>query len=171
MGFFGVLGKIVAGKPVFTPEGEQQAQAPAPPAPASPNQQVAAWDSLTTAAIPKTIPQLRLGRLENRVQNGRYELYVDIVNMSAETVFLDSITLLGARAELDSQLRPGETRQYRVYNAKPITSQAAGYAELRFRKQADGDYFMMYFQMSSVRESDGYYKVTEFRQTGPVKDI
>jgi hypothetical protein len=171
MGFFGALGKIVAGKPVFTPEGEQKAAEPAPINAAQPNQQISPWDSLTTSAVPKTIPQLRLGRIENRVQNGRYELYVDIMNASAEPVFIDNITLLGARAELDSQLRPGETRQYRVYNAQPLTSQPNGYAELRFRKQADGDYFMAYYQMRFEHESDGFYKITEFRPTGPVKDI
>jgi hypothetical protein len=159
MGFFGALGKIIAGKPVF----ETTAQKAQPPTNAF---------VLGAAPIgPKQIPQLQLGRIENRMLSGRYELYVDIVNSSPEQVFLDNMTLFGARKELDSQLRPGETRQHLVYVGRPLTAQPGGYAELRYRKQADGDYFMAYFQIRFERESDGFFKPTVFRQTGPIKDI
>jgi hypothetical protein len=159
MGFFGALGKIIAGKPVF----ETTSQNPQPPV----------NTSMPGAAPvgPKRIPQLQLGRVESRLQSGRYELYVDIVNSSQEQVFLDNMTLFGTRKELDTQLRPGETRQHLVYIGHPLTNQPGGYAELRYRKQVDGDYFMTYFQVRFERESDGFFKPTEFRQTGPVKDI
>lgn len=166
MGFFKALGNILAGKPVYPVSGgAQQSAQPAVVGEQSP------LTALTGSTVQKDIPQIRLGRIENEIRNGRYELYVDITNASQQPVFLDSIALLGSRAEPDTQMQPGDTRQFRIYTGSPLGSQPSGYAALRYRKQTDGDYFESYYEIRFKRESDGYYKVTEFRPVGPVKDI
>jgi hypothetical protein len=167
MGFFGVVGRIIAGKPAFTPGTNAKASPESPHATQSPSP----LSSFAASTARKEIPELHLGRVENLMQGGRYELYVDVVNSSREPVFLDNVALLGTNKELDSQLKPGEARQHLLYRGQPFTNPLHGAAQLRYRKQADGDYFMTSFEIRSRRESDGYFKVSEFRQLGPVKDI
>lgn len=171
MGFFGALGKILAGKPVYTPEDASGAGAvpPMQPDPANPDAYAAPPEVGATPA--KTIPVVRLGRVECRASGQRVDIYVDMRNESAEPIFLDRILLLGTKRELDSQLRAGEGRQFVVYSGPLLTNPPSGYAEVQYRKQVDGDYFANYHQIRSQQEGDHGYVITEFRMQGPVKDI
>jgi len=171
MGFFGALGKIIAGKPVYPMDNGQQVQQTGSPAQPMQPQSQTPLSALSSPTFQKDIPQLRLERIENLMQSGQYELYIDIANESREPVFLDNVALLGTRKELDSQLRPGEKRQYLLYRGRPFTNPLHQEIQLRYRKQADGDYFLAYFELRSRRETDGFFKATECRQIGPVKDI
>lgn len=164
MGFFGALGKIMAGKPVYTPE--DVAKQAGTDAPASQPQTVA-----SSPAGPKSIPVVRLGRVECRVSGSRLDIYADIHNESNEALFLDRIFVLGTKRELDSQLRPGEAKQYAVYSGPLLANAPSGYAEVQYRKQSDGDYFADYHQIRSRPTGAHGYEVTEFRMQGPVKDI
>lgn len=162
MGFFNALGKVLAGKPVFEPQQGGSTAAPTQQ-PAGPIQQ--------TAAGPKHIPELHLGRVECQVNGERMDVYVDIANRSAEPIFLDDITVLGMRRELQRQLKPGEGRQQFVFSGQRLTNQPSGYAELRFRKVSDGDYFLNYYRYDCTQQRDGGYIIGLFRPTGPTKDV
>lgn len=156
------MSKILAGKPVYGSEDVGQSQ---PPAGGVPQPLVP-----TAPTGPKYIPQIDFGRVENLVKNGRLDMYFDIVNTSGEAVFIDRIALLGTRRELDSQLRPGERKQYCLYSGAPLTSQPNGYVELQYRKVSDGDYFKSFYVIRYERDEHGFH-VTELRPSGPVKDI
>lgn len=160
MGFFGALGKIMSGKPVYEnkPGGNED---PAYSGPES---------GLPSAAGPKFIPVVRIGRVENRISGNRLDIYADIHNQSNEALFLDRVFFIGIKRELDSQLRPGEARQFIVYSGPLLMRQPDGYAELQYRKQSDGDYFANYHQVRSRQEGSNW-QVSELLMQGPVKDI
>jgi hypothetical protein len=142
------------GKPAYGPET------------AEPAAQVAA-----EPAAGKTTPIVRIGRVECRANGSRLDVYADIHNESAEVIFLDKILLLGTTRELDSQLRPGEARQFRLYSGTLLQGQPGGYAEVRYRKQGDGDYFADYHEIRTRQQGQQGYYITEFLMRGPVKDI
>ena len=161
MGFFGAMGRIIAGKPVYTPEdipGEQSVASQAMP------------QSPAASAGPKMIPQIHLGRVESHLQGGRLDMYGDMENPSTELVFIDKLALLGQHREVDRELRPGERHQVLLYSSAPIVAAPQGYLELQYRKQADGDYFKAFYQIRFERTQHGF-EITEFRQAGTVKDI
>lgn len=167
MGLFGALGKIIAGKPVYTPENVQQNQYNGPPPDVVADHQLGA----PISAGPKTIPRVRFGRVVCHANGPRFEVYADVRNQSGEELFIDKIMLLGTKREVDSRLRPGESRQFLVYSGPPLTAQPGGYAEVQYRKQADGDYFADYHQVRCRQLPDGTYTITEMLLQGPVRDI
>lgn len=172
MGFFGALGKVLSGKPVYTPaeEAAKQQQGQSQPAPTGQSAQPEPAGPLPQAG-PKQPPAVGIGRVECVMNGGRMDVHIDLVNQSSEPVFIDDITLLGTRHELQRELRPGETRQEFVYSGQPFTQQPQGYAELRFRRQSDGDYYLNYYNYYCVQQANGTYFIGQFRPTGPTKDI
>jgi hypothetical protein len=161
MGFIAGFGRFLAGKPIY--------QATTPPAtepghPAEPTHPV-------TALGLKTIPIVRIGRVECHPSGNVLNVYADIHNESNEPIFLDSILMAGAKRELDNQLRGGESRQFQVYSGPHFMTPPSGYAEVRYRKQSDGDYFADYHEIRTRQEGAMGYIITELLQRGPVKDI
>ncbi len=163
MGFFRALGNIVQGKPVFeSADGAGQA---------TQNPQAQTQPQAGQASQgPKTIPVVQIRRVECVDKGPQMELQVDIRNDSREDVLLDKIRLLGTVRELDTTLRPGETRQFTVYKGNRTPDEPRGYAEVQYRKM-DGDYFSAIHQVRGRKESDGYWDVTEFRLQLPIKDL
>lgn len=160
MGFFGALGKIVAGKPVFEPE-DNPAQ----------NGQSAEDTSGTLPVRPSEDPVVRIKRVECRPSGSRLDVYADIHNEAGEPVFLDKILLMGTQRELDSQLNPGQSRQYLIYSGPLMTQPPKGFAEVHYRKQSDGDYFADYHEIRSRQMGEEGYEITELLMRGPVRDI
>lgn len=160
MGIFGSLGKVLSGKPVFEPEnqgaqpdGGQSGSQPAQPG-------------------GKVIPVVRFGRIENQWDGPRLNIYADARNESAVPIFLDWVTMCGARRQLDLQLRPGEVRQTVIYSGPRMENKPGGYVELQYRTAQDGDYFMDYHEIrSEEEEGDLGFRVTELLMRGPVKDL
>ncbi len=167
MGFFGALGKVLAGKPVYTPQDEAAKQNSAQvEQPVQPGAAPVAPDSQS-----KEIPQLHCGRIESQSTAGRCNLYVDVMNQSHEMILLDNVQLLGMQRGLERQLRPGESHQVLLYSGPTLMNEPSGYAIFRYRIQADHDYFRAQFHMHFVHESDGSYRITELRTAGHIKDL
>ena len=175
MGFFRAFGRVLTGKPVFEPGQSQAGEFKAPelaelrarqagvaPGPAAPNQ---------TAQQRRTLPIVRIGRVENHVSGSRLDVYADIRNESPEPVFLDRIALLGSARELDTQLRPGELRQFLVYSGPLLRNQPGGYADMQYRTAVDGDYFSNRHEIRSRLQGANGYFITECLLRGPVRDI
>ncbi len=170
MGFFDDLNKIAQGKPVFEPtdanlQAGQDGQV-TQSREASPQPQTAT----PAPQGPKTIPVVQVRRVECRDNGPQMELQVDIQNDSREDVMLDKILLLGTVRELDTTLRPGQSRQFTVYKGNRTPDEPRGYAEVRYRKM-DGDYFSAIHQLRGRKESDGYWDVVELRLQLPIKDL
>jgi len=114
---------------------------------------------------------VRIGRIENRTSGPQLQVFADIHNESHEPIFLDRILLAGSHRELDTQLRPGESRQFLIYVGPLFTTPPRGYAEIHYRRQSDGDYFADYHEIRRHQEGAQGYFVTELLLRGPVKDI
>lgn len=152
MGFFNGLGRVLAGKPVYEPEDVKPAE-----------QQAAAQLG------GKVVPTVRLTRVECPLHQGQMNVYVDIHNESNVNVYLDKILLLGTKRELDSELRPGQTRQFPVYSGPAPQHSKQNDAEVQYRTDSD-DYFAAQHEVRFAQQ-DGGYRVSEFRLITPIKDL
>jgi hypothetical protein len=159
MGLFGALGKIIAGKPIYSPEASSSTSGATPSNPLG-----------QQADVPPSLPVVRIGRVENRRSSGRIDIYADLHNESNDAIFIDYALLMGVKRELNFQLRAGEARQLLLYSGQPLQVQPTGYAELAYRRQSDRDYFADYHQIRSRRTEQGY-EITELLLQGPVKDV
>jgi hypothetical protein len=155
MGFFGALGKVLAGKPIYDTNSAPNTATGQPARPGS------------TA---KVVPVVRITRVESPIQNGRLEVNVDVRNESAVTVRLDKIQLLGTTHDLDYDLRPGEVREVPVYSGPPVRDESNHYAEIQYRTES-GDYFAAQHEVRYRREGDGLLHISECRLVTPIKDI
>jgi len=170
MGFFGALGKVLSGKPVYSPQDQSVQQ-----------EGSQLMDDTQTAAQPgqqpgqvagKVVPVIRFGRIENQWDGPRLDVWADAGNESEVPVFIDWVTMLGAKRQLDLQLRPGQERQVLVYSGPLLQNHPGGYAEVQYRTAEDRDYFMNYHEIRSEQEEGGLgWRITEMIQRGPVKDM
>jgi hypothetical protein len=163
MGFFDALGKIVKGEPVFTPgqpDGKQQttnsAFNQAPPAPAGATPPVA-------PAGPKEYPRLELGRVQCRMSGDDMEVEVEVKNESSQQLDLDQVRMLGKGHDMGTMLRPGEEREFTLYEGDRPRSTGNSRIEISFRTVPGGDYFQAEFVADFKQESDGTYTVQRFR--------
>lgn len=167
MGFFDALSKIVKGEPVFTPgqpDGKQQSgdhfgQTPAVPQPAP-----------TAPAGPKVYPRLELGRVQCRMSGDDMEVEVEIQNNSNEQLDLDQVRMLGKSHDLGTQLRPGEEREFTLYEGDRPNNTSNSRVDITFRTVPGGDYFQAEFVIDFKQEADRTYSVQRFRPI-QVRDI
>jgi hypothetical protein len=159
MGFLDGLGRIMQGKPVF----EFQNQA-------SNKSQNSNQLSEASQNGPKTIPVVRVERVELHTDGSHMRVIAAIQNDSAGMVMLDKIRLLGTHKELDRELRPGESREFTVFDGQRPNNRNYDDAELYFR-DTNGDYFLAKHVVIFRQESDNTYSVYDIRFTGPVKDV
>ncbi len=170
MGFFKAFGRVLAGKPVYTPEDIDRAQVAGQPDTTQPGVSDAVQPGVTLSGA-KEIPQLGCGRIEHEVHGSKHDIYIDIENRSSQALFVDNIDVLGQHYELDSHLRPGERRQFWVYSGPPLMSAPSGYAQIQYRIESNNDYFMARFQIRARQAPDRTFRITEFRPAGPVVDL
>jgi hypothetical protein len=175
MGFFGALGKIIQGKPVFEPTNNNQ-----PPAQpqgdafgggnfgqtAAP-QQPGAQPPVQTG--PKQPPHVEFERIVCHTNGNHMECDAFIKNHSQTDVDLDRLNLLGTSQDLGRVLRPGEEREFRIYNGNRPNSTSYNRAELTV-KDATGDYFQIIYHVEFDAVGDGTYDIDTIR-TQIVKDI
>lgn len=163
MGIFGSIGKVLAGKPVNSPQ-DQANQNVQPdggqPMSQQPNQQTE-----------KVIPMVRFRRIENQWHGSQLVLYADTVNESTVPVYLDYILFNNVKRQLDIQLNPGEVRQVVIYDNQVLQDRPGGYAEIQYRTTSTGDYFISYHEIRTDQQGESGLRVTELVQRGPVKDI
>jgi hypothetical protein len=162
MGFFDALSKIVQGKPVFE-ANQNQNQSQAPQASGTPQQPVA-------PAGPKVYPRIELGQVQCRMSGDDMEVEVEIQNHSSEQLDLDQVRMLGKGHDLGTQLRPGEEREFTLYEGDRPRSTGNSRVDITFRTMPGGDYFQVEFVIDFKQEADGTYSVQRFRPI-QVRDI
>ncbi len=163
MGFFGTIGKVLAGKPVYSPQDQAKQNA-------QPNDGQAMLQQPAQQAG-KVIPMVRFGRIENQWDGPRLAVYADAENESKVPVFIDWIVFNGVKRQLDIQLRPGEVHQLLIYAGPLFQHRPGGYAELQYRTAETGDYFLNYHEIRSEEQGEFGFRVTELLQRGPIKDL
>lgn len=163
MGFFDALSKIIQGKPVFE---VNQNQSQVPQAPDAPQQPVAP----AAPAGPKVYPKIELGRVQCRMSGDDMEVEVEIQNDSAEQLDLDQVRMLGKGHDLGTQLRPGEEREFTLYEGDRPRNTSNSRVDITFRTMPGGDYFQAEFVIDFKQEADGTYSVQRFRPI-QVRDI
>lgn len=163
MGFFDALSKIVQGKPVFEPTQNQGA---------TPQQPVAGAPMPAEAAHagPKVYPRLELGRVQCSMHGDDMEVEVEIKNESEQQLDLDQIRILGTSHDMGTFLRPGEEREFRVFEGDRPRYTNNSRVDISFRTVPGGDYFQAEFVIDFKQESDGTYSVQRFRPI-QVRDI
>ncbi len=161
MGFLDGLGKMMQGKPVFEPPSQSDAQGQSPSTEQSAN---------TSTQGPKVIPLAQIERVEIHNNGSHMRVTVAIQNDSDAMIMLDKIRLLGTMKELDTQLRPGESREFNVYDNQRPNHRNYDDAQLDYRDMS-GDYFEARHTVEFRQEADNTYSVSRFRFVGPVKDI
>lgn len=152
MGFFDALGKIVQGKPVFEVKDDQpktgaQIQQPTPVT-QMPNQ----------ATGPKVYPLVRIDRLQCETPGNNLQLDVYIKNYSTTDVDVDRFEFFGGNPDLGTFLRPGESREFRVYNGPRPRGSNQRNCKIYF-KDATGDYFCSEHSIQFRQMPDGTYSI------------
>lgn len=143
------------GKPVFeVPQQPTEARPTAPPA----------------SHGPKELPEVEVERVECHINGSHMQLSCHIKNMSPGNVELDKIRLLGTVRELDTWLKPGESRECIVFDGPTLNNRNYDDAYLSY-KGADGDYVEAYHTVEFRQEPNNTYSVTHIRRSGPLKDI
>ncbi len=92
-----------------------------------------------------------------------------IQNMSSDQIELDKIKIFGTSKELDSFLRPGEERKYRLFDGNRSNSNYNNTCELYYIDKS-GDYFSALHNITFKRLQDNTYEVDDIR-FGYIKDI
>jgi len=159
MGFFSTLNKIIHGKPLFESETQKEVD----------NEKV----SEQTQALNngrKTIPMVRVERTECHNSGNNMTVRCEIRNDSSLDIELDKIRVAGIVRELDTRLRPYESREFIVYSGKRPNNRSYGVAELNY-KDLLGDYFQARCAVEFKQEPDKTFSIYRIKVTGPIKDI
>lgn len=173
---------MAMGEPVFQP-GDQEKQQSAPGVSgatvhsdttpnSSPQPDVPAAAATVQSAGPKVIPEVEISDVECHESGDDVEVWVTIHNPSPIPVFLDKITFLGQKTELDYELAVGGARQSRIYRGDTPHSNAYNSADLDYRAVSSGDYFRAkYFVEYHYEPSDNTYLPRSLKLQRPVRDV
>lgn len=156
MGFLGGLSRFIQGKPVF------EVSSDSPTILNNPDPQ--------SESGGKSIPTVFIERSSCYNTGAGVRVAANIRNSSDQMVELDKIRLLGTSTELDTQLRAGETREFKIFESNRPNNTSYNDANLVY-KDMSGDYFESYHTVQFRKENDGTYVPEQFCFVGPVKDI
>lgn len=160
MGFFGTMKKMINGEPLF--ENEQNEEIP---------KEQAAEQTQALNNGRKTIPMIYIERTECHNNGDKMTVRVEIRNESAEQVVeLDKIRVAGVVRELDTRLRPKESREFIVYDGRRPNNKNYSVADLNY-KDMTSDYFQARCAVEFKPESDNTYSINRIKVAGPIKDI
>ncbi|HXH04801.1 MAG TPA: hypothetical protein VNI82_00020 [Candidatus Nitrosotenuis sp.] len=162
-GFFDGMMRMVKGEPVFQPsdEGGENANVIRTTPTAKPH---------SNRTDGKIVPIVKITNIECNIHGASMELDANIENHSTETVFLDKILILNRKWELDRDIKPGEEREFSVYEGPRPQNTQLTRCELHYRNSV-GDYFSAIHFVEFRQLQDGMYVVSEIRFLPPVKDI
>lgn len=119
----------------------------------------------------KTIPLVHVERTECHNNGEKMTVRVEIRNESAEQVVeLDKIRIAGIVRELDTHLRPKESREFIVYDGRRPSNRNYGVAELNYKDML-GDYFQARCAVEFKQEPDNTFSIYRIKVVGPIKDI
>lgn len=166
MGFWGALGKMAQGKPVFESES---ASLPQQDTPASTQQQAAhPW---VDSRGQKIIPHITLMHCKSVINGEKMEVTAWVTNSSELEIELDKIVLIDVRTELDRRLRPAEARQVVLYRGPIAKNDYAHKANLYYKIVLNGDYFCADYRVEYNREPNGKYTVEELHPERDIRDV
>lgn len=159
MGFFDALKRMADGKPVFEnteQDGRQVNHSQSEPA---------ATNGATPAqpSGPKETPRIDIVRTESRMNGSNMLVTCVIQNDSQSSLDLDRLQMLGRATDLQTILRPGESRQINIYNGSRPNNMNSRSVELVYKKVEDTDAFQADFNIEYQREEDGTYVVDDLR--------
>jgi hypothetical protein len=154
MGFFGALGKIIQGKPVFEP-GQP---------PSNNTQQPLGQQSRMPQQPggPKQMPHVEVERVVCHMSGAHMDCDAFIQNNSQDTVDLDRLHLMGTTSDLGRTLRPGEEHEFRIYSGNRPNNTSYSQAELTV-KDHTGDYFQLMYHVEFKAVGDGTYVIDRIR--------
>lgn len=118
----------------------------------------------------KSIPQVNIVREDCRINGGHMSCHAHVMNDSQQAVYLDDIHLLGAKRELQTQLDPGERREFLVYDGSTVKGSYINDCYLLFRDET-GDYFQSIHDVDCEEQTDGSQLIKRIRFLPPVKDV
>src|SRR5688572_18477089 len=170
MGFFNAFKNIVMGKPVFTPDHEEQkeqynAQPHDGSAPVGVPQQ-------QRPAGPKVLPPTYIERIEYRQSGDDMQIEAIIQNYSHEEVLLDKVEFFGKTVYLNgAHLSPGEEEEIELYEGDRPKNTNSKQCMLYYKNEA-GDYFATMHNIEyEAQQPDGTYAVRYIRFLPPVRDV
>jgi hypothetical protein len=162
MGFFGALGKILAGKPVYGPENTTTT-APLPGQ---------AVRQSTTPATPmqKVIPVVRVTRAESHINGNRLEVNLEIRNESPVTIWIDKVYLLGTMRDLNDDLSPGGSHEFQIYSGPVLQNDSQKQAEVQYYTDVTRAYFAARHEVLYRQQADGLH-VDQLRLITPIREL
>lgn len=151
MGFFGAMGKILAGKPVYGPNNE---------------------NTSTDQPVEQNgeAPIVRIERAESHVDGPRLDVYAYVKNVSAQNLFVGKVNLLGTSQTLNLWLRAGEVKELRVYSGAALQNDHFREADVNFRTEGD-NWFQARHELMYHRQNDGTMLVVGAHLLLPIKDV
>lgn len=177
MGFWDVTKRIIQGKPAFeaSQDPDDWSDNDEPTVDFAEDRQAKKEQVLETSLIDengnKHIPPATIHRVRTLVNGNNAEVWMILKNESDRTVFLDKVTLLGVKFELDYPLKPGGEREFRVYRGALLTHDNYKTAELYYKDEASGDYFRADHLLEYSYESDGTYELVDTKLITPIRDV
>jgi hypothetical protein len=169
MGFFGTLGKILQGKPVFEPTNTQNPHATAQNQPGGAFGVGQPQGQAPAPAGPKQMPRVDVERVVCQMNGTRMDCDAFIQNNSHDNVDLDRLNVLGTSYDVGRLLRPGEEHEFRIYSGNRPNNTSYTRAELTV-KDHTGDYFQLVYYVQFKAVGDGTY-IIERIQSQQVRDI
>ena len=180
-GFFESLKRMAAGKPVFDAnddnkgwvgndgkprEVSESSQSP---------QQVQSHPEAPETGVVKgnasTYPVVYVKRTRTQLSGNNQTVYINILNSSRVEIELHEMNILGSRHHLNERLRPGEEREFMIFNGPRRTSEGPHEATIDYKIEQTGDYFQSLHDVEYQYEQDKTYSVEELHLRLPIRDI
>lgn len=140
MSFLEGLKKVLQGKSVYESDGK-----------------ITSSPLTATEETPDPLIKVYILEAESRLNGSRMETYCHIKNDSNVSILLDKIRLLGDTTEIDGNLRPGDSKQVKVFSGEAPKDTSHNDAELQFRTEA-GVYYKARHDVR-FKLADDYYVI------------
>lgn len=175
---FEVIQRIIQGKSIFDASNQQPGVPGIPTEPMEqqthPDPEEPAASGEVESTIHKhnasTFPVVYVKRVLCRLNGNDMQVYGYIHNSSNGVVELHSIRFLGRTERLEHDLRPGEEREFLVYEGSCLPAQQYPEALLDYKTET-GDYFESLHDVHYLLNPNKTYSISELRLHLPIRDI
>ncbi|MEO5499738.1 MAG: hypothetical protein ABIR46_04525 [Candidatus Saccharimonadales bacterium] len=177
MGIWDITKRIIQGKPGFEvpPDHDDWSDNDEPTTDFAEDRQAKKAESSQANLVDrngnKRIPIATIHRVRSITSGANLEIWMILKNESDRNLFLDKITLLGTKFELDYPLKPRGEREFRAYRGALLTHDNYKTAELYYRDEVSGDYFRADHLLEYSYEPDGTYELVDTKIITPIRDV
>lgn len=124
----------------------------------------------------KIVPEVEVSRVESKLSSDseHCEVWAELTNNSEVEVEVTQVNFLKQRLRMGRFLKPGESRQERVYSGDTPHTDAYNRCEVMYRVTENGDYFQADHLVEYNLENDGddeYYVPEDMRLIRPIRDV